>query len=97
LQHPSDPYKALPALPVGDDEEVVREGTGAIRAYQDMMFGLARENPALRKTYRQMLLRYCGLDTAAMVAVWWHWTQPRRSRNWLSRLWRRPDAGSDHV
>jgi hypothetical protein len=76
LDDPEDPYHALPALPVGDDEEVVREGTGAIRAYQDLMFGLAREDPALRATYRRLLLQYCRLDTAAMVGVWWHWTHP---------------------
>lgn len=85
LSHPTDPYKALPALPVGEDEDVVREGTGAIRAYQDMMFGLAREDKSMRQAYRQLLLQYCGLDTAAMVAVWWHWTQPRR-RGFFSRI-----------
>ncbi len=86
LAHPEDPYKALPALPVGDDEEVVREGTGAIRVYQDLMFGLAGQDPQTRQAYRQLLLQYCHLDTAAMVAIWWHWTQPRRERNWMRRL-----------
>lgn len=81
-----DPYRALPALPVGEDEEVVREGTGAIRVYQDMMFGLAGQDPAKRRAYRHLLLQYCRLDTAAMVAIWWHWTQPRQKRTWLQRL-----------
>lgn len=87
LSHPTDPYKALPPLPVGDDEEVVREGTGAIRAYQDMMFGLARQDDKVRRAYRQLLLQYCKLDTAAMVAIWWHWTQPKpRKKGWFG-LW----------
>ncbi|MEM1295133.1 MAG: DUF2779 domain-containing protein [Verrucomicrobiota bacterium] len=87
LRHNSDdPYKALPPLPIGDDEEVVREGTGAIRVYQDMMFGLAGQNPESREACRQLLLQYCHLDTAAMVAIWWHWTQPKLERTWMQRL-----------
>ncbi|MDF1813185.1 MAG: DUF2779 domain-containing protein [Verrucomicrobiales bacterium] len=85
-----DPYKSLPALPVGDDEEVVREGTGAIRVYQDMMFGLAGQNPEKRAAYRKLLLQYCHLDTAAMVAIWWHWTQPKRKETPLRKLFRFP-------
>ncbi len=68
-----DPYMALPPLPIGEKEEVVREGTGAMRVYQEMMFGAAKDNPDLRKTYRQLLLRYCELDTLAMVFLWMHW------------------------
>lgn len=85
-----DPYKSLPALPVGDDEEVVREGTGAIRVYQDMMFGLAGQDPEKRAAYRKLLLQYCHLDTAAMVAIWWHWTQPKPKESPLRRLFRFP-------
>ena len=84
--HTDDPYQALPALPIGDDEEVVREGTGAIRVYQDLMFGLAGQDPETRAAYRKLLLQYCHLDTAAMVAIWWHWTQPRMERSWIRRL-----------
>ena len=51
-----DPYMSLPPLPIGEKEEVVREGTGAMRVYQEMMFGLAKDNPALRETYRRLLL-----------------------------------------
>ena len=38
---PIDPYKTLPALPLGDaidDEESITDGTGAIRVYQDLFF-----------------------------------------------------------
>jgi hypothetical protein len=71
---PLDPYKALPALPFGDDDgdDAVREGTGAIRMYQDMLF--ARDtSPEDIANRRQLLLQYCGLDTAAMVMIWMHW------------------------
>ncbi|MFN7139456.1 MAG: DUF2779 domain-containing protein [Limisphaerales bacterium] len=67
------PYTALPPLPIAAKEEVVKEGTGAMRVYQEMMFGRSRNDPAIRQAYRQLLLQYCELDTAAMVAVWMHW------------------------
>lgn len=77
--HVLDPYTSLPPLPIGEKEEVVREGTGAMRVYQEMMFGLAKDNPALRETYRRLLLQYCELDTLAMVFLWMHWrTGPRK-------------------
>lgn len=69
-----DPYASLPPLPIGEKEEVVREGTGAMRVYQDMMFGLAKEDNARRETYRKLLLQYCELDTLAMVFLWLHWS-----------------------
>lgn len=68
-----DPYKTLAPIRFGDKEEVVQEGTGAIRIYQEMMFGLSRSDPEARRKFRQLLLQYCHLDTAAMVAIWWHW------------------------
>jgi hypothetical protein len=74
-----DPYEALDPLPFGDDAiedegEAVREGTGAIRTYQEMMYGLRKSDAAFRDTYKQLLLNYCKLDTAAMVMIWMHWT-----------------------
>lgn len=68
------PYAALPPLPIAEKEEVVREGTGAMRVYQEMMFGLAKGNAALRASYRALLLQYCELDTRAMVFIWMHWS-----------------------
>lgn len=67
------PYAALPPMRVAGEEVVVREGTAAIRAYQAMMYGAQREDPAARAALRDLLLRYCRLDTAAMVMVWMHW------------------------
>jgi len=71
-----DPYATLPPLPFGeggDTAQVVREGTGAMRAYQEMLYGPSREDAAQRANWRRLLLQYCELDTAAMVIVWWHW------------------------
>jgi hypothetical protein len=73
---PLDPYKTLPALPVeeDDDEDVVNDGTGAIRIYQDLIFrrGAKEEFTANR---RKLLERYCKLDTAAMIMIWKHWSR----------------------
>ena len=75
------PYDTLPALPFGnpdEDEEtskVVTEGTGAMRAYQEMLYGVSRHNDVLKEQWRRLLLQYCELDTAAMVMVWTHWTR----------------------
>jgi hypothetical protein len=73
---PLDPYKTLPALPFGDDgeeEDVVREGTGAIRVYQDLIFSEGA-TPAETEARSRLLRQYCQLDTAAMVMIWTHWT-----------------------
>lgn len=71
----SDPYATLPLLPLGEneeEEEAIREGTGAIRVYQDLIFD-ANATDVERATRRQLLLQYCRLDTAAMVMIWAHW------------------------
>ena len=69
-----NPYDVLEPLPIGaDKEEVVKEGTGAMRVYQEMMFGVSANDPETRKSYRDLLLQYCKLDTAAMVMIWRHW------------------------
>jgi len=68
-----NPYDTLPPLPIGGKEEVVKEGTGAMRVYQELMFGFSASDPAVRERYRTLLLQYCELDTAAMVIIWRHW------------------------
>ncbi len=67
------PYRALPAVEIAGAPMVVREGTGAIRAYQAMLYGAESRDPEARSRLRGLLLRYCKLDTAAMVMVWMHW------------------------
>lgn len=79
---PCSPYETLPNLPFGDEEEeqdeaeAVREGTGAVRAYQELLYGLSASNPERKEAWRKALLQYCELDTAAMVIIWKHWATP---------------------
>jgi len=68
-----NPYDVLPPLPIGEKDEIVKEGTGAMRVYQEMMFGRSANDPSIREQYRILLLQYCELDTAAMVIIWRHW------------------------
>jgi len=77
-----DPYRTLAAAPIGidladvadgDDPNAVTDGVGAMRAYQDMLYGLHKNDAAMRDKMRDSLFRYCGLDTAAMVIIWKHW------------------------
>ncbi len=68
-----DPYETLEKLEIYDRAEVVTEGTGAMRAYQEMVYGSGRTEPATKESWRKLLLQYCKLDTLAMVIIWKHW------------------------
>jgi hypothetical protein len=67
------PYAGLPPVVVGETEVDVANGTGAIRAYEAMLYGQERDNPAVKAQWKEALLRYCKLDTAAMVMIWEYW------------------------
>lgn len=75
-----DPYMSLSAEPfaysserTGLELEVVREGVGAMRTYQEMLYGKHRDDPEFQAAQRDLLLQYCKLDTAAMVIIWKYW------------------------
>lgn len=68
-----NPYKILPPIEIYEQAETVEDGTGAMRAYEDLMFGLNKGDTTIVEKYRQALLRYCKLDTLAMVIIWEHW------------------------
>jgi hypothetical protein len=70
---PSDPYRTLPSIEIAEKSERVKEGTGAIRAYQDMLYGEHKDDLEIRRAWTQLLRRYCELDTMAMVIIWEHW------------------------
>lgn len=59
-----------------DEGEGIRNGTSAMRAYQQLRFkecvqwSDATKRPMDDFAVRKALLRYCELDTAAMVVVW---------------------------
>ncbi len=74
------PYETLPAVDLGGGESrTVRDGTGAMRAYSDMVYGLRKNDERYRMACRDVLLRYCKLDTLAMVMVWVHWNRVSQS------------------
>jgi hypothetical protein len=73
------PYDALPPLEIGGKQLVVAEGTGAVRAYEAMMYGEEKGNEKLKKNWRHLLLQYCKLDTLSMVLVWKHWNLNAKS------------------
>jgi hypothetical protein len=52
----SDPYNELPTITIDGVELDVAEGTGAMRAYQDMLYGMARHDAAKVRTSRRRWL-----------------------------------------
>lgn len=69
------PYECLPTLEIDGTVLDVADGTGAMRAYQAMLYGAERNDPASRDGWRDLLRRYCKLDTLAMVLIWDHWVR----------------------
>ena len=75
-----NPYKLLPPLFEGiDDDQIeeflmrsnIQEGGAAMTAYAKMQFGSITDKE--RESIIKGLLRYCELDTLAMVLVWEYW------------------------
>ena len=66
------PYSLLPGVKEIDEYEV-KEGTAAMRAYQDMQYGFAKNDPVKKPAIKNALLSYCKLDTLAMVIIYKHW------------------------
>ncbi|WP_205370197.1 DUF2779 domain-containing protein [Thermoleptolyngbya sp. PKUAC-SCTB121] len=68
------PYKALPTQSIHGAAIAVTEGPSAVRAYRAMVHHTEGPcDPATRDQWKDLLLQYCQLDTAAMVMIWWHW------------------------
>jgi hypothetical protein len=55
-----DPYMLLPG---------VKDGTQAMTAYDEMLYGRLASNPAVRGAKAEELLAYCKLDTLSMVLI----------------------------
>lgn len=69
-----NPYDTLaPIIGALENEEVVKDGTGAMKAYHELMFGELAANIERREQLKQLLLQYCELDTMAMVIIWKYW------------------------
>ncbi len=69
----SDPYLALPPIEINGKLQDVHEGTGAMRAYQEMMYGADKNDPDVRAKWSALLTQYCRLDTLSMVLILEHW------------------------
>ena len=70
----SNPYDNLePIYNALENEEVVQDGTGAMRFYHEYMFGTDPLDLDRKAQLRKILLQYCELDTMAMVIVWRYW------------------------
>lgn len=68
-----DPYGALAPVELDGSRLEVADGTGAVTAYQEMLYGASRDDAARREAWGRLLRAYCRLDTLAMVLVWDHW------------------------
>ncbi len=68
-----DPYATLESIDIFEEAEVVKEGTEAMTAYAEMLYGESSHDEKIKKVWEQLLLQYCELDTMAMVIVWEHW------------------------
>lgn len=68
-----NPYKVLPAIDIAGLAEVVDVGTSAMLAYQEMLYGLLKDDAETKAKWKNLLLQYCKLDTLAMLVVWTHW------------------------
>jgi hypothetical protein len=51
----------------------IKEGTEAMLAYQEILYGQSRDRPELQAKWAELLKQYCCLDTLAMVVIWTHW------------------------
>ncbi|MGH7489418.1 MAG: DUF2779 domain-containing protein, partial [bacterium] len=68
-----DPYAALTPIKINGVLQDVHEGTGAVRAYEEMMYGTQRHDPAVVAGWAALLRQYCRLDTLSMVLIFEHW------------------------
>jgi hypothetical protein len=68
-----DPYDCLPPVEIAGVLQDVHEGTGAMRAYQEMMYGSEKNDPVTKAMWSALLRRYCELDTLSMVLILEHW------------------------
>jgi hypothetical protein len=69
----SDPYASLPPISIAGELRYVQEGTGAVLAYEEMMYGISRHDRDQRNAWGKLLKRYCELDTLSMVLIFDHW------------------------
>jgi hypothetical protein len=69
----ADPYASLPPVEINSIQQDVHEGTGAMRAYQEMMYGARKRDEKVKSQWAALLRQYCSLDTLSMVLILEHW------------------------
>jgi hypothetical protein len=69
----ADPYLSLPPVEIDGVLRDVHEGTGAMDAYQEMMYGAHKHDPAVKTKWAALLKQYCALDTLSMVLIFEYW------------------------
>lgn len=69
----ADPYLALPPVVINGIQRNVQEGTAAVLAYEEMMYGANKRDAEQRRAWAALLRQYCGLDTLSMVLIFEHW------------------------
>lgn len=69
----ADPYAALPDIAINGVRQDVREGVGAMRAYEAMMYGVEKDDVVAKEAWRRLLQQYCELDTMSMVLIFEYW------------------------
>ncbi|MDX1921287.1 MAG: DUF2779 domain-containing protein, partial [Candidatus Caenarcaniphilales bacterium] len=74
-----NPYEKLEKIEIAGKAESVREGTGAMRAYEEMVYGACSSNEETKHLWAELLKEYCKLDTLAMVIIWLHWKKKEKS------------------
>ena len=68
-----DPYRSLPPVEINGVWQDVHEGTGAMLAYQEMMYGADKHDAVVKDQWASLLKQYCKLDTLSMVLIFEHW------------------------
>ena len=68
-----DPYASLPPVEINGIMQEVHEGTGAMRAYHEMMYGVDKHDQDVRAKWSKLLRQCCALDTLSMVLILEHW------------------------
>jgi len=75
-----DPYKTLPEAIIDGQPFPVREGTGAMQAYREMIKGKGANCPEAKAAIAALLRNYVTLDTASQWIIFEHW---RDRLNWI--------------
>ncbi len=75
------PYQTLPQVEIDHKYQVIKEGSGAMLAYQEILYRPYKDDQNIKEKWEILLKQYCCLDTLAMVIVWTHWQHLIDSRS----------------